>query len=103
MSQTETSIWLYDNLEIDDDGYVTGSAYTRQFLGEYDVVVGVTSYEYERHGETRMNHVPHVVVTDSEGTIVREPQAYDSENPGRAISNAKGLAEFVLENPQDFI
>lgn len=100
---TENDIWEYDNLEIDEKGFVTGSAYTREFLGEYDILVAVFSYEYERQGETKMNHVPHVVITERDGNIVSEPEARDSENPEVAIENAKGLAEYIFEYPEDFV
>lgn len=105
MTETESqeSIWLHDSLEVDDEGYVIGSAYTEEFLGGYTVDVGVFSYEYERHGESRMNHVPNVVVSDPEGRIVAEPHSWDSGNPETAIRNAKATGELVYDNPQDFV
>lgn len=101
MTENE-KIWAHDSLDVDDEGYVTGAAYTYTFGDGFDVQVGVTSYEYERGGETKMNHVPNVVVTDKDGSIVREPHAWDSEHPNRAIENGKGVAEDVFKRPGQY-
>jgi diphthamide synthase (EF-2-diphthine--ammonia ligase) len=95
-------IWEYSNLWVGEDGYVEGSAYTREKNG-HDIQVVVTSYEYETRGETRMNHVPNVVVTDKTGRIVAEPHAWDDKNPKTAIKSAIGTAESVFEGLEQFI
>lgn len=100
---TENDIWEYDNLEIDEKGFVTGIAYTREFLEDYQVHASVASYEYERRGKTKMNHVPQVTITDSSGKIMSEPEVRDSGNAEAAIENAKGLAEYIFEYPEDFV
>lgn len=92
-----------DSLEIDDEGYVVGSACIFNFIEGYDVSASVTSYEYERNGETKMNHVPHIVVSKRNGSIVSEPHAHDSENPEKAIERAKGTAKYVAQHPDDFV
>jgi len=102
-TMTENNIWEYDNLHINKNNEVEGSAYTFTFAGGYDVQIGVFSYTYERNGEFKMNHVPNVVVTDSNGSIVSEPHANDSTHPEKAIKNARLTAQEVYENPQNFI
>lgn len=97
------NIWEYNNLEINEDNEVVGSAYTFTFEGGYDVQVAVFSYEYERNGETKMNHVPNVVLVDENGKIVAEPHARDSQNPERAIENGINQAEYIFEHPTEFI
>lgn len=92
-----------DSLEIDDEGYVTGSACLFNFVEGYDVSASVSSYEYERNGETKMNHVPHIVVSENGGNIVSEPTAHDSSNPKKAIENAKNTAKYVAQHPNDFV
>jgi len=88
---------VHDTLDTDEEGFVTGSAYTRK-KGGYDVQAGVYSYEYERHGDARMNHVPNVIVVHPDGHIVAEPHANDSPHAGRAIDNAKDTVRFVFSN-----
>ena len=97
----DSGIWAYSNLDIDDQGFVTGSAYTYEKDG-YDVQISVTSYEFSRHGKTETNHVPHIVVTDN-GSVVLEPEARDSINPSQAITNAIGTAEMVWKNLEEYI
>lgn len=103
MTEDNNLIWLHDSLEINERGEVAGAAYTREFEGGYDVVVGISSYEYEIHGETKMNHVPNVVVNDPDGNIVAEPHAHDSHDPHKAIERAKNTAESVYHNPEQYI
>jgi len=97
------NIWEYDNLTVNENNEVVGSAYTFGFNDGHDIQVGVFSYTYERNGEFHKNHVPNVVVSDKEGNIVAEAQAYDSEDPQKAIENAKSMAEYVYANPKEFI
>jgi hypothetical protein len=99
----ENNIWEYDNIEIDENGKVRGSAYTFTFNGGYDVQIVVSSYTYERNGEFHMNHVPNVVVSNKNGNIVAEPHARDSQHPEKAIENARMTAKNVYENPEQFI
>jgi len=102
--QSDSDIeWSDDTLEINDDGHVEGSAFVGNFIDGYDVSISVTSYDYERNGETRTNHVPHVVVTTTEGKIIVEPTAQDSRNAQKAIENARGCAEYVIKYPSEFI
>ena len=98
----DTDVWAHADFEIDANGHVDGSAYTHEFANGHDVVIGVTSYDYERAGETRTNHIPNAVTTDADGTIVHEGEPNDSENPQTAIENAKGSAEFIFENAEQF-
>jgi len=97
----DSGIWAYSNLDIDDQGFVTGSAYTYQKKG-LDIQISVTSYEFSRHGKKETNHVPHIVVTNN-GSIVSEPEARDSINPSRAITNAIRTAEMVWKNLEDYV
>lgn len=103
MANDNDDIWQEDNIEINEDGEVEGSAYTHHFKDGHDVQIGVFSYTYQRNGETHMNHVPSVVVTDSTGSIVAEPHAHDTENPRGAIRNARQSAEYVYKHPEEFI
>lgn len=96
------SIWRYSSLRVNDDGYVEGSAYTREKAG-HDVQVAVTSYEFERRGETMMNHVPNVTVTTKTGSIVAEPHAWDSQDAEAAMENAVKTAEDVFKDIQQYI
>jgi hypothetical protein len=97
-----TEIWEYDNLELNDDGHFQGAAYTSEKAG-HDVQIGITSCDYESGGETRTNHVPNIVVTDADGSIVAEPHARDSEDPEKALKHAKQTAEGVYENIERYI
>lgn len=99
----ENEIWAYENLEIDEDGHVREVAYTHPFKDGYDVQVAVTSYDFEKHGETKTNHVPNVVLTDEDGSIVAEPHARDSYSAEKAIENGKRTAEYVFKHPEQFI
>lgn len=103
MTENNNNIWEYDNLSVNEDGEVVGSAYTFTFGDGYNVQIGVFSYVYERNEEFHTNHVPNVVVSDSTGSIVAEPHARDSENPETAIENAKSAAEYVYENPEEYV
>ena len=102
MTENNDIQWNDDTLEVNYDGHVEGQAWTT-INDEYDVSASVTSYEYQRNGETRINHVPHVVVSSHNGSIVAEPHAHDSEHAGVAIGNAKETAAYVIENPEEFI
>jgi len=95
--------WYDDTLSVADNDHVEGSAFYGSFADGYDVVISVTSYDYERNGETKTNHVPHVVVSDSSGSIVSEPHTRDSHDPQTAINNAKQAGRYVVENPMKFI
>lgn len=96
-------IWAHDSLEIDDDGYVIGSAYTDMKLNGHYMSVGVSSYEYKRRGEVKMNHVPLITVADDTGKVVAEPTSHDSSDPEKAIENAKSTGEYVFENLEEFV
>jgi hypothetical protein len=95
--------WAYDSLGIDDEGYVTGSAYTRDFCGGYDVTIGVSSYEYKSKDGVKMNHVPSVTIVNSDGAIVNEVHAHDSLHAEKAIENARQTAEMILDYPEQFL
>lgn len=91
----------HDTLRVGEDGYATGSVFAREKAGK--MVQGtVSSYEYQSRGETKMNHVPHIIVTDTEGKILAEPTARDSENAERAIKNVKGAVKHVYEHLSEF-
>jgi|APHM01.1.fsa_nt_gi hypothetical protein len=99
MSDTDDPI-VHDTLEVDDDGYVTGSAYTRKFGNGYSIQLHVTSYEYERNNDTRMNHVP-IVVVERDG-IECEPHVRDSRSARTAIESARGAARDIANNPERY-
>lgn len=106
MQETDTFEWNDDTLRVDDDGHVRGQAWYGSFMcngGSYDVSASVASYEFTQHGQTETNHVPQIVVTTRDGSIVAEPHAYDSRNPDRAIERAKQTAIAVVEEPRRFI
>lgn len=98
----ESKIWAHDSLEIDEKGYVVGSAYTHTFAGKYTVSVGVSSYKLGERYKDDMNYVPNVVVSDEDGVVVAEPHSNDSSSGKKAIENAKGTAEYVFNNPEQF-
>jgi len=100
---SDSDVWQFSDLRVLGDGIVRGTAYTHQFRDGYDVRVAVTSYEYEQNGKTRMNHVPNVVVSDGDGSIIVEPHARDTSDPREAITNAKQTAERVFHYPDQFI
>ena len=85
MSESNTEFWDMDSIEVDENGFVQGQAYKLGIHGQFDVTASVTSYEYERNGETKMNHVPHIVVSEKDGKIIKEPHANDSENPKKQL------------------
>jgi len=95
--------WYDNTLRVDDNGHVVGQAWYGSFADGHDVTISVTSYDYDRYGETKTNHVPHVVVTDKNGNIVAEPHAHDSSLPKKAIKEAKQTGKYVIENPEQFI
>jgi hypothetical protein len=99
----DSELWGNQSLWIDENGHVDGSMHVFGFVDGYDVTIGVFSYDYDRHGETRTNHVPQVVVSTTDGSIVAEPHAHDSNNPVQAIKNARDAAEHVIENPDEFV
>lgn len=94
--------WIDNTLEVDDEGFVTGSTFA-SINDEHDVHVAISSYEYEQHGELRMNHVPNVVITEKNGRIVAEPYAHDDSDPETAIDNALCLAEHVVDHPDAYV
>lgn len=97
-----SDIWAYSSIDTDDDGHVIGSARTTEFNGGMTVSIGVHSYDYEQNGETKRNHVPIITVSDESGVIKLQPHARDSDNPRRAVQNAKNTAESVFNNPDGF-
>lgn len=102
MSENNDTI-VYDSMEVDDRGFVIGSGYVRSEDCEYAVDFGVFSYEYERKGETRINHVPSIHVVDERGVIHAEPHANDSHDPETAMENARSTAKYTFENIEDYI
>ncbi len=96
-----------DEMEIRNDGKVEGMA----FIGripyeneEYDIMVSISSYEYEDNNENvKMNHVPHIVVSKPNGEIVKNPSARDSQIAEKAIENAKVTAKYVAKNIGEFV
>jgi len=108
MSQAQQSDfqWNDDTLQVNANGNVEGMAWFGSFTvdGEqYDVIASVTSYDFEQYGETETNHVPHVVVTTIDGSIVAEPHCHNSRHPEKAIQNAKGTAEYVVQHLEQFV
>lgn len=103
LPQFDSDVWAYNGLSITDRGYVEGSAYTHTFKDGCDVSIGVFSYEYDRDGEHKINHVPNVVVTDRDGRIIAEPHANDSSEPRTAIENARDAAEYVVEHSDEYV
>lgn len=100
---SDSDVWRFSDLRINDDGMIEGSAYTRETEGGYDITVSVTSYEYERHGETRVNHVPNVVVSKPNGGIAAEPHAHDSRSAVTALKNAKNAAEYAFNHIEQYV
>jgi len=98
----DSDILEYNSLSV-ENREVSGSALTHTFEGGYRIQITVISYDYERTGETRQNHVPNVVVTDRTGSIVTEVHANDSNSPIEAVENAVSTAEYVLENADTFL
>lgn len=86
-------------LFVNDEGEVEGELW-KSVDDEHYVSVAVVSYSYERDGEEKMNHVPHIVVSEKDGGIVGEPHAHDSNNPDRAIHNAIVAGEGVVKHPE---
>ena len=95
MPEQESEIWDYDELRVNDEGMVEGSAHTRRTSGGETVTATVISYTYDDGEE--VNHVPHVVVSDESGSILGEPHGHDSENPRTAIERAKNTAESAFK------
>jgi len=86
--------WWCDNVfTINADGHVEGVAYIFDSENSIDVTAAVNSYNYERGGETRTNHIPHIVVSDPDGSIQKEPHAHDSKHPRTALKRAIQTAE----------
>ena len=100
MTEENEEVWLFDSLEVDEDGFVTGSAYTRQKDG-VTVDAVVHSYEYD-DGEA-MNHVPHIVVSDEDGHILAEPHSHDTSNPEEAIDRVKKTGENVYNHLENYV
>lgn len=95
---TETVNWQQDTLRVNNDGRVVGQLLRHNPDG-IAVTATVTSYTYN-NGES-INHVPHVVVTDSDGVIVAEPHAYDSHNPDTAMQRARDCAAVAWQRHND--
>ncbi|TKX58928.1 hypothetical protein EXE44_05115 [Halorubrum sp. SS7] len=93
---------LTDDIWINDDGHVEGSAYVFDSENGYDVSGVVHSYDYEQHGEQRTNHVPRAVLTRPDGTILKEVSDHDSRHPEKAIERAANSAEWLYENAEQF-
>jgi len=103
MNETETDqsdVIVYDDLDVDSDGFVTGSAHTREKDG-HRVQASVTSYEYD-DGQ-KMNHVPLIAVTDETGSIYAHPTAPESVDPKTAIENARAAAEHAFKNLSQYV
>lgn len=97
-----------DTLKVEENGHVSGQVFVGRVNTdheEYDVVGSVTSYDYENStGEKVLtNHVPYIVVSKINGSIIAEPEAHDSHNPERAIENTKSCAKYVAENIEEYI
>lgn len=97
------SVWDYDDLHVNDEGMVEGAAISKEFAGGHTLQASVTSYEYEKNGETHVNHVPHLVVQDENGSIVSEPHVHDTASAEGAIARAKGAGKSVVVHPEGFI
>lgn len=95
---SSSEIWQFSSLEIDEKGYVIGSAYTQQLSDGSDIRIGVSSYEYNEAGD--LNHVPLVTIVDDSGSIIAEPHASDSTNATTAIKNAIRQGEFCFKERQ---
>jgi len=95
---SSSDIWQFSNLEITQDGYVVGSAYTQQLSDDSDIRIGVTTYEYNDAGD--LNYVPNVTIVADSGSIIAEPHASDSTNATTAIKNAIRQAEFCFKERQ---
>lgn len=93
-------LWCGNTFSIDENGHVEGTAHIFDSENGFDITAYVRSYDYERHGNPHTNHVPMVVVTKPDGTIIGEPEAYDSNNPRTAIERAIGTAEWAYDEYQ---
>jgi hypothetical protein len=90
-------LWSSTTIGLDENGHVNSSIHIFDSENGIDVTATVCSYDYERHGERRENHVPRVVVTDPDGTIRQEPHAHDSRDVRKAIERAIQTAEWAYE------
>lgn len=91
-----------NKLIVKDDGFVEGMTVI-PINDEYDIVVSVNSYEYERNGEKRINHVPQVNIT-KDGAIVYESEMdRDTKNGNEAIKFAYQTAKYCKENYEELI
>ena len=95
---SSSDIWQFSNLEITQEGYVLGSAYTQQLSDGSDISIHVTTYEYNDNED--LNHVPIVTIVDDSGSIIAEPHTRDSTNATTAIKNAIRQAEFCFNDRQ---
>jgi len=93
--------WSPNTIWIDSNGHVDGQAVIFDSENNIDVTASVYSYDYNRGGESRTNHVPHIVVSDMDGSIQHEPDAYDSRNPQTAIKRAIQTAEWAYKEYRD--
>ena len=97
-----SDVWKHSDLILNDNGYVSGVAYTKEQNG-YSIEISVFTYEYEQNGETKMNHVPNIILSNKNGSITAEPHAHDSQNAEKAIQNAINTGEYVIENLNQFV
>jgi hypothetical protein len=88
-----------NNLEIDEQGFVSGQAFI-DIEDDYYVTMTVTSYRFDND---KMNHVPMSMLCEENGRIVHETTDYDSEIPQTAIDNALSSGENLAENYEEFI
>ena len=99
----DPTVWQSMDLEIKPDGHVAGQALSEPLPSGHVVTASVVSYEYERNGMARINHVPQVALTDETGAIVGEPMAHDARNAETAVENALQAGEYAAENPEQFL
>lgn len=101
--QKHNNKWIvHDSLEVDDDGYVIGSCYSGTDDDGWDVIGGVTSYELDRRYDADMNHVPHIVITDSNGVIHKEPHTVDTTSAQTAIDRTRKEVKYYFKVTDQF-
>lgn len=92
--QKDGDFWRHDSLSVDEDGLVTGEA-MRWEEGEVTIRATVSSYYYD-DGD-RVNHIPIVVVTDSDGSIMSEVTARDGSSAKTAMKRCRRTAKNVFD------
>jgi len=81
--------WIqHDNLTIRDDEFVVGAVKTEVKEGHH-VEGSVKSYELGEFSRYEMNHVPRVVVVDTNSHVVADACANASPNAHEAIHNTR--------------